>query len=179
MKNALVGVSNGRLELELWFVSCQANNGGSDGRTDGRKDGWTDGRTDGRTRALAQSANAFSQIKNRSFIWLGGGRLDPPLPNKKPIFYLGEGGCSVEGALDPHPLFALAQRANPLLPNKKPVFYLGEGGLNDPPFSQIKIGCYLEEERLWNFSPHTLLGYSSPTRQSLPSKKKYSHVLWS
>ena len=64
------------------------------------------------------------------FIWLGGVRSDPPLPNKKPVFYLREGGCSVEGAKEP-PLFALAQRANPLLPNKKPVFYLGEGGLNE------------------------------------------------
>ena len=105
--------------------------GRTDGRTDGRRpDGWTDGRTGGRTdgwaHALAQSANVFSQIKNRFFIWLGGVRSNPPLPNKKPVFYLGEGGCSVEGALEP-PLFALAQRANPLPSNKKPVFYLREG----------------------------------------------------
>ena len=38
------------------------------------------------------------------FIWLGGVRSDPPLPNKKPVFYLGEGGCSVEGVLEPLPI---------------------------------------------------------------------------
>ena len=30
------------------------------------------------------------------FIWLGGVRSDPPLPNKKPVFYLREGGWPVE-----------------------------------------------------------------------------------
>jgi len=42
-----------------------------------RTDDRTDGRTDGWTRALARSANAFSQIKNRFFIWLGGFVLTP------------------------------------------------------------------------------------------------------
>ena len=51
------------------------------GRTAGRKVGRAVGRTDGWTHALPQSANVFSQIKNRFFIWLRGGRFDP-LPAK-------------------------------------------------------------------------------------------------
>ena len=60
------------------FLVKQTTDGRTDGRrTDGRttverSDVQSDGRTEGRTRALAQSANAFSQIKNRFFIWLGG-----------------------------------------------------------------------------------------------------------
>ena len=52
-----------------------------------------------------KNSRAFLLPNNSQFfIWLGGVRSDPPLPNKKPVFYLGEGGCSVEGALEPPPI---------------------------------------------------------------------------
>ena len=76
----------------------------------------------------------YSPFSNNSpnFIWLGGVRSDPPLPNKKPVFYLAGGGCSVErmqiggGSNAPSTL-------QPPQPNKKPVFYLAGGGQNEPP----------------------------------------------
>ena len=44
-----------------------------------------------------KNSRAFLLPNNSQFfIWLGGVRSDPPLPNKKPVFYLGEGGWPVE-----------------------------------------------------------------------------------
>ena len=148
MKNALVAVSNGRLELELWFVSCQAENGWSDGRTDGgrtagRTVGRAVGRTDGWTRALAQSANAFSQIKNRFFIWERRVRLDPPLSNKKPVLYLRERVAALRGRSNPS-VSALSQRANPFSQIKN-WFFIWERGSERSLPSQIKMGCYSED----------------------------------
>ena len=62
------------------------------------------------------------------FIWLGGVRSDPPLPNKKPVFYLGEGGCNVEGALEPSPICVGSTG-----PQIKNGFLFGRGGSERPP----------------------------------------------
>ena len=59
------------------------------GRTDG-------GRTAKRTGIGSKRQRRLSN-KKQFFIWLGGVRFDPPLPNKKPVFYLGEGVVALRG----------------------------------------------------------------------------------